>query len=1174
MSDEDSTPTSGEIEELFHRACTLPASEREAFLDDACRGRTAMRAEVASLLECRESARSFFDTFEAAIFSSISGEGTTAEDVVDRRDPLLGTMIRQYEIQGVLGRGGMGVVYRARDVRLDRSVALKFLAPGMSADPGARDRFLVEAQAAANLDHPNICNVHEIGETADGRLFIAMALYEGESLRQRLARGTAPLDEALDVARQTCAGLSQAHARGIVHRDITPGNLFRTEDGTIKILDFGLARVGDRTQSRRRRAVGTLEYMSPEQIRAATVDHRSDLWSLGVVLYRLLTGETPFHAGVEAAVVASILNDAPRPLRAREPDVPERVDRAILHTLEKDPADRPATAAVFFRELTGERLESGGATVILKAASWPWWKRVALGTVAAAVIASGWLVSRISERGDRAMPDPGLAAPLLVLPGPRAGTGTDERAAENSRLANALGHELARWSPVRTVSSVALEDARTSLGMTDDRATGSLHELIELAREAGAGTLILVQRRDRDPARGAEATIVDVTSRRASDPVWAAGRDDGALVARLAHDILGLPGTADRQEEMHEQSISVPAWQAFDAGRRALAGLQLRVAERRLREALAADSTFADAHHHLAMALYWRGAYEDAFLPDLGGEIASHTGTAARLASELPAGTDRLDRVRDHIRAFDLLQRDGNAEESRRIYRRLVTSDSSDAFAWVGLGLVEYLDTGTLVDQAGELRTRTDWNRAIRAFEQARSRAGFHLGYGHWFDIHERLIRQAATPTCRTFEPPSSAPLPVWETDRAAGLVGFTARVVADSIAWVRCPGGVPAGESQPSVADSLLRLVVPRELTRWVSLAPGHPEPYEQRARWRLLQRDLLGAGSGRRVAMADSLAREALSDAETALGLREDTVPEDLFYVGSVYLAAGLRDRSLQAVESALARRGASARAYSPPPIYAANVMLANGRPTAALEIIKPDWKRTFNFAVRDTASGRILESGPIGDLLADAFVDGVTGVASERSAAAVRRLDDMWTDEYGLAAQQLQRIALAEVGPALVLDRELLRDWFTGWSRLPTNYVPFADRPYAPDSLAENLERLGFGAADRQDAVLSYLMGAAAQEAGFHELAIRLFQTVEALVLPIDRLDAGWSLATLAAARRGYSQRALGNVSEARAAYGSFLATWPAHEPALQPLIDSVRAKLDGLDGNPRDPGRMDR
>ncbi len=1165
MSGSDATSSSDEIEELFHRAKELAPSERDTFLDAECGGRPAVRAEVASLLDCRNPAASFFDTFEAALFSSPSGRSaTTATEAVDRRDPLSGTMIQQYEIRGVLGRGGMGVVYRARDTRLDRSVALKFLAPGLSTDPGARDRFLAEAQAAANLDHPNICNVHEIGETPDGRLFIAMSLYEGESLRERSARGTLSPKEALDVARQVCAGLSRAHERGVVHRDITPGNLFRTEDGTIKILDFGLARMGDRTNSRKRRAVGTLEYMSPEQLRTEAVDRRSDVWSLAVVLYGLLAGETPFHAGAEAAVVARILNDEPPSLRNDHPHVPERVDRAIRRALEKDPADRPSTAAEFFQELTGERLESGGPTVVVRRVRWQWWKRAVVGTLAASAIGSGWLLWSLADRGDAPVFDARLSAPILVLPAPDA----LEDSGDAARLASALSHELARWSPVRTVSSLAIQDARMSLGMTDG-GPASTADAIELAREVGAGTAILVRRVGQDTTAAAEATVVDVASRRRpSDPVRASGHGETELVARLAHDLLRLPGTADLYEEMHAQSGSVLAWAALDVGRRALSALHLRVAERRLREAIAADSTFAVAHHYLAMALYWRGAYEDAFLPDLGGEIAAHTGTAARLAARLPGGIPGLARIRDHVTAFDLLQRDGNADESRRIYRRLLASDSSDAFAWLGLGLVEYRDTGTFVDEGGELRARADWNVAIRAFERARGLAGFHLGYGHWFDIQERMIRQAASPRCETFEPPSSGPLRVWESDRAAGLIGFTARVVSDSIVWVRCAGRPPQG--QPAVADSLLEIVVPREITRWISLAPEHPEPYEQRARWRLLRRGLIGAGSARRAAMADSLSGSALEDVKIALGLREDTVPEDLFYIGSVYLAAGYRDRALQSVEAALARRRASARAYSAPPVYAANVLLANGRPTAALEIVKPDWKQTFNFAVPDTVSGRMLESGPIGDLLADAFVDGVTGYASDRSAAAVRLLGDTWTDEYGPAARRLKEIALDEVGPALVLNRRLLHEWFDGWPDVPGDFIPFTERPYSREDLAEYVERLGLSAAGRGRAVVAYLMGMAAQEAGLHELAIRLFEAIESGVFSIDHVDAGWSLKTLATARRAASQRALGNVAEARTAYRSFLAAWPAHEAALEPLMRSVRSELAGLEGDSRGAG----
>ena len=202
-------------------------------------------------------------------------------------------ILGHYQIVHRLGRGGMGVVYSARDLRLERTLALKFLPAHLSADTCAKQRLRVEAQAAAALDHPNICTIHEIGETADGQLFIAMAYYRGETIEARLARGPMPPHEAIAVAIQAAQGLVKAHGHGVVHRDIKPANLMVTTEGALKILDFGIAKVPGVHRSSPGQRIGTVAYMSPEQVRGEPLDGRTDVWSLGVVLYEMLTGGAP-----------------------------------------------------------------------------------------------------------------------------------------------------------------------------------------------------------------------------------------------------------------------------------------------------------------------------------------------------------------------------------------------------------------------------------------------------------------------------------------------------------------------------------------------------------------------------------------------------------------------------------------------------------------------------------------------------------------------------------------------------------------------------------------------------------------------------------------------------------------------------------------------------------------
>ncbi len=347
-----------QIEHLLHTALEREPGERAALLERECAGDADLRAEVESLIASAEPAQSFL-------------KGNAPEDatmLLEKADSnsLIGQQIGPYFIQKQLGSGGMGEVYLARDVRLGRNVALKLVDPGRTRDEATHMRFLREARLASALDHPNICTVHEVGEAA-GHLFITMQYVVGETLREVINGRPLGLDSLLSIGLQTADAISAAHAQGIIHRDIKPGNIIVTPRGQAKVLDFGLAKLleGEEGEAATHLTItgavmGTPAAMSPEQARGEHVDHRSDIFSFGVVLFEMATGQLPFKGRSTADVISALLNEQQTPAAEINKDVPARLSSAIDRALAKDPGERYQSMPEMIAELRQVVSESGG----------------------------------------------------------------------------------------------------------------------------------------------------------------------------------------------------------------------------------------------------------------------------------------------------------------------------------------------------------------------------------------------------------------------------------------------------------------------------------------------------------------------------------------------------------------------------------------------------------------------------------------------------------------------------------------------------------------------------------------------------------------------------------------------------------------------------------------------
>ena len=558
----------------------------------------ALQASLEKLLAIDASPGERLERIEALF--GFAGPGIDPDPLAADPLELVGRTVAHFRVVAPLASGGMGVVYRADDLELHRTVALKFPLPEQRLDGGAKARFLREARAAGGLDHPNICHIHEAGETTAGHLFLAMSFYEGETLRSRIARADPlPVAEACRIAAQIASGLSAAHGRGITHGDLKPANVMILPDGTVKVLDFGLARAKGAPAPGTAVTLGTVAYMAPEQIRGEPADARADLWALGVVCYEMLTGQRPFGGEREHDVARAIVHDESTPPSTVRSDVDADLDALVLTLLRKDPAQRPASADAVVSSLAAIAAPAVGAAGSPLVPVRAWGRRRLLTGLTALAFAGAAVIAGVRFFGGPAAPAVRSDA-IMVLP---------FRISAQSRHAD-LGEGMADLLSLRFTGDPGPEaiDMRSTLRAlrTGQVAVSSLTpaSALGIARDAGAAHVLLGEIIE---ASGRLVVSAAVHGPDGSRTATVSGAPDSllSLADRLAAQLLSRAAGEDELRLAMLTSASLPAVRAYLNGQASYRRGEFEKAVESFRTALDHDSSFALAALGAELAVGW-----------------------------------------------------------------------------------------------------------------------------------------------------------------------------------------------------------------------------------------------------------------------------------------------------------------------------------------------------------------------------------------------------------------------------------------------------------------------------------------------------------------------------------------------------------------------------------------
>ncbi len=1081
----------------------------------------------------------------------------------------------RYALEEEIGSGSMSVVYGAVDLKHDRPVAIKVLRAEL-AGAISEERFHREIEVAASLAHPHIMPLYDSGG-ADGLLYFVMPRVEGESLRTRIDReGPLPIVDAIRIAREVAEALAFSHRHGIFHRDVKPGNIMLA-DGHALLMDFGIARLAEGVDTQLTSTgltIGTPAYMSPEQAAGeGPIDGRTDLYSLGCVLFEMVSGSPPFHeASTRAMLTRHLIADIPS-LEERRPDVPAALVRVVEGALAKDPDARFATAEQMATALVEARNEAttgeharGRRAPRIRPTGKPWyWATVAI----AAMVLFFLLGPRLWNVVFPPTPAYAVTDPrgsYVVVPASRAGQTALEQELVVS-VADWLALRLAGLQSVRVVQEPDMRGPRADLGIEGPIVT-SVEDGILVSRALRVGTLVTVtlrivgdsvymETRQYDTAEGYQLGLVQ-SQAALDDP----DRLD-VLVGPMQLEIMEYRGEETDPGTVLRLSRNPLAHQEFQAGWEALYNWQLEEAERRFREAIAQDSTYALPYQYLALTLFWQTTRQPDLMLDIGGEIARLTDRAVYLAetSGLPVG------YVGPIKAFGAFWA-GDYDRARSLYDSILARDSTNSEAWLLRGTVEFVDPWAKRSATGDLVPRSDLNLAKRAFETSVSLArDIPVSYGLLFQIDGMVVNAAAGKGCPALLQPGGPLIPPWRAPQAEDQPGFCP-LLADSLVWIPSDEFAPARLAEARAGAASLYNETSRMIQMWADYAPDQARPREEWSEWLLERRSTFGCDAD--PARISEITSQALVNKQIELELKGDTTPGDLVRLANLLLATGEDSTAESLVRTAIQQADdPSLPTAKRLPAEAANLYMATGRPSEAIEFVAPAFA-DMTFSVPDPRDGSVVSSGDIEPTFSFLVVLGATGFGGPPLVAVFEDLDRRWSAPGFTERERavLHRGALGWINPAVLLAPDVQRAWFRDMEAQEID-VPLLWRGLLavdedPRSAEQCLEQVSDSLAASADPNPTdlYLAGILAERLGRHTLAVDHFERFEACPVGVNRFDRYWGLRSLALLHRAKALEMLGRRAEAARAYRQFADAWREADPGLQQSVSEARAAADRL------------